>query len=110
MEKMSQEKAAQAADEVRKIEQMQADLKTAYKGTEDESKRAEIKAKLEKLAQKRQDLIAKLEAQGIRMKSSAPDSEEMMKLKQTAEKLIARAGRDLRIPPSRPSWRESSRS
>ena len=89
MEKMSKEKAAQAADEVRKIDQMQSELKAAFKGTEDESKRGEIKAKLEKLAQKRQDLVAKLETQGIHMKSAAAPSEEMMKLKQMAEKLNA---------------------
>lgn len=89
MEKMSQEKAAQAADEIRKIEQMQADLKSAFKATEDEAKRGEIKAKLQKLEQKRQELGAKLEAQGIHMKTAAPASEEMMKLKQTAEKIQA---------------------
>ncbi len=64
MEKMSQEKAAQAAEEIRKIEQMQIELKSAFQATEDEAKRGEIKAKLEQLAQKRQDLTAKLEAQG----------------------------------------------
>ncbi|MCX6560514.1 MAG: hypothetical protein NTZ26_08355 [Candidatus Aminicenantes bacterium] len=89
MEKMSQEKAAQAADELRKIDQTMIELKGAYQATEDESRRGEIKAKLEKLAQKRQELGAKLEAQGIHLKSSAPLSEQMMKLKQKAEMIEA---------------------
>lgn len=90
MDKMSQEKAAQAAEEIRKIDQVMAELKSAYKATEDEAKRGEIKAKLEKMSQKRQDLAAQLEAQGIHLKTSAPASEEMMKLKQQAEKLNAK--------------------
>lgn len=89
MEKMSQEKVAQAADEIRKIEQMEAELKSAFKATDDEAKRGEIKAKLEKLARKRQELTSNLEAQGIHLKSSVEPSEELMKLKQTAEKLNA---------------------
>ncbi|MDD8027435.1 MAG: M56 family metallopeptidase [Acidobacteriota bacterium] len=89
--KVSKEKAAAFMGDLNKIDQMMAELKADYKSTEDESARTGIKAKLEKLAQKRQELIAKAEEQGIPLPPPAPSvpSEEMMKLKRTAETIMA---------------------
>ncbi len=83
--KISQEKVDHAVEELSKLGQMEAELKAAYKAAPDDAARAEIKAKLEKLALKRAEMIEKMKAQGIVL---PPPSEEMMKLKQTAEKIV----------------------
>lgn len=87
-DKASKEKLAHAMDELNKMGQVEAELKAAYKTTADESARVEIKAKLEKLAQKRSEMIEKLKAEGIVLPPPPAPTEEMMKLKQMAEKIM----------------------
>jgi hypothetical protein len=87
--KVSQEKAAQAIDELNKLSQMEAELKAAYKGAADEAARVEIKAKLEKKLQGLKKKAMALQAAGgtpvMVKKTALPPLEEIKAKLQTLQ-------------------------
>ncbi len=83
-----EDKASRGLADLAKIGQMEAELKMAYKKADGDEARAEIKAKLEKLAHKRAELVEKLKAEGVKLPPPAAANEEMKALKAKAEHLM----------------------